>query len=135
MTDSDTSAATRAVVERLLDAINRGDQETIRDCQSPDMHFWMPGSTEIHGHFDSRDAFEAVSAGVFEYVESGIALMVDNLIVDGEYAVAQARGTATTKKGEPYNNNYCLVWRVQNGVVTEMTEYHDTDMVRRVLLA
>lgn len=130
-----TTAATRAVVERLLEAMDRGDQQVIHACQSPDMHFWMPGSTKIHGHFEGRDAFDAMAADVFQYVADGIKLTVDNLIVSGEYAVAQARGTATTTKGEPYNNNYCIVWRVQDGLVTEMTEYHDTDLVRRVLLA
>lgn len=135
MTESEQTAATRAVVDRLLEAMDRGDQEAIHTCQSPNMHFWMPGSTKIHGHFEDRDAFDAMAADVFQYVSDGIKLTVDNLIVSGEYAVAQARGTAKTKKGEPYNNNYCLVWRVQDGLVTEMTEYHDTDLVRRVLLA
>lgn len=130
-----TSTKTRAVIERFLEAINAGDQESVLACLAPDMHFWMPGSTEIHGHFDGIDEFTQVSLGVFERLSEQIVLTVDNLIIGGEYAAGQARGTARTKKGEPYNNNYCFIWRVQNGRITEMTEYHDTDLVRRVLLA
>lgn len=134
MTDA-TTATTKAVVERVIAAMDEGDAEAIRACQSPDMHFWMPGSTKIHGHYQDRDAFEEMAAGVFGYVTDGIKLTYDNLIYSGEYAVAQAHGTATTTKGAPYNNTYCIIWRVQDGLITEMTEYHDTDLVRRVLLA
>jgi len=134
-TNEATTATTRLVVERLLAAMDDGDPQAIQACQSPDMQFWMPGSTKIHGHFNGRDAFDAMATGVFQYVSDGIKLTVDNLIVGGEYAVAQARGTATTTKGKAYNNTYCIVWRVQDELVTEMTEYHDTDLVRQVLLA
>ncbi|MDG1267781.1 MAG: nuclear transport factor 2 family protein [Ilumatobacter sp.] len=134
--DDDVSATTRSVVQRLLDAINASDFETVSQLQSPDLHYWSPGTTEIHGHCNSRDEYDAMAGVVFGYLDdSGFDLTIDNLIVGGEYAVAQASGRATTKKGAAYNNSYCLVWRVQDGLITEMTEYNDTDMVRRVLLA
>jgi ketosteroid isomerase-like protein len=134
--DQDASAATRSVVQRLLDAINVSDFETVSALQSPDLHYWSPGTTEIHGHCNSRDEYDEMAGIVFGFLDdSGFDLTIDSLIVDGEYAVAQASGKATTKKGVPYNNSYCLIWRVQDGLITEMTEYADTDMVRRVLLA
>lgn len=134
--DQDVSAATRSVVQSLLDAINALDFETVSRLQSPDIHFWSPGSTEVSGHYRSRDAYDEMAGVVFGYLdESGFDLTIDSLIVDGEYAVAQASGKATTKKGVPYNNTYCMIWRVQDGLITEMTEYSDTDMVRRILLA
>lgn len=134
--DPDVSSATRSVVQRLIDAINALDFETVRRLQSPDLHFWFPGSTEVSGQCHSRDEYEEMVGVVFGYLdETGFDLTIDNLIVDGEYAVAQASGKATTKNGVPYNNTYCMVWRVQDGLITEMTEYSDTDLVRRVLLA
>lgn len=135
MSNEDTSAATRAVVDRMLEAITKGDGEALMACLSPDLSFWMPGSTEIHGAFESRDEFAKVSADVMGRLSEPIALTVQNIIVDGERAAVQAKGSSRTKKGEPYNNTYCFIWRVQGGLITEMTEYHDTDLVRRVLLA
>lgn len=132
---TNTSLETRAVVERMLEAISQGDGEGLMACLSPDLSFWMPGSTEIHGAVESRDEFAQVSADVMNRLSGPIVLTVQNIIVDGERAAVQAKGTSLTKKGEPYNNTYCFVWRVQGGVVTEMTEYHDTDLVRQVLLA
>ena len=38
-----------------------------------------------------------------------------------------------TKSGEPYNQTYCYVFRFEDGQVSELTEYLDTDLVNRVL--
>lgn len=133
--DEEVTEQTRAVVQRMLDGINSGDRQAVLSCFSPNVHFWMPGSTEIHGHYHGIEAFARVSETVYGRLSERITLSLDNLVASGEYAFAQADGTARTKKGEPYNNTYCFIWRVQDGLVTEMTEYHDTDLVRRVLLA
>jgi ketosteroid isomerase-like protein len=38
-----------------------------------------------------------------------------------------------TKKGEAYNNNYCIVYRLENGTITHLTEYADLTLSERVL--
>jgi uncharacterized protein len=36
-----------------------------------------------------------------------------------------------SKKGVPYNNTYCHVFRIVNGKIKEVTEYLDTELVTR----
>ena len=55
------------------------------------------------------------------------------IIADGDYVVVQARGEATTKDGSPYNNEYCFVYRMENGKIREVTEYLDTELVTQAL--
>ena len=45
----------------------------------------------------------------------------------------QGHGTATTKTGKPYNNTYCMAWRIAQGKIQEMTEYLDTELVTAAL--
>lgn len=56
-----------------------------------------------------------------------------NFIAEGEYVVVEARGDNLTKFGERYDNEYCFVWRVQNGRITQIKEYCDSALVERVL--
>lgn len=56
-----------------------------------------------------------------------------NFIAEGEYVVVEARGDNMTKSGERYDNEYCFVWRVQNGRITQIKEYCDSALVERVL--
>ena len=34
-----------------------------------------------------------------------------------------------TKKGQPYNNKYCFIFRLANGRLKEVAEYVDTELV------
>jgi ketosteroid isomerase-like protein len=47
--------------------------------------------------------------------------------------VVQARGDAVTKAGAPYDNEYCFIYRVEDGSIREVTEYLDTELVTSAL--
>jgi hypothetical protein len=54
-------------------------------------------------------------------------------IAEGEYVVMQAQGRATAKSGGPYNNTYCIVCRIADGKIKEMTDYVDTELTTSAL--
>jgi 2-iminobutanoate/2-iminopropanoate deaminase len=47
--------------------------------------------------------------------------------------VIEARGSATTKAGKPYNNAYCWIYRIAEGKMKEITEYLDTELATAAL--
>lgn len=55
------------------------------------------------------------------------------VIAEGPYVVAQVQGQAMTKAGVPYNNEYCFVYRFEDGAIKEVTEYLDTELVTAAL--
>jgi ketosteroid isomerase-like protein len=57
----------------------------------------------------------------------------DLILADGDRVVVQARGWATTKRGDPYHQTYCFIFRVADGRITEVVEHCDTALVERVL--
>jgi uncharacterized protein len=54
-------------------------------------------------------------------------------IADGDYVVVEARGDNLTKAGSRYDNDYCLVFRLENGRIKEVREYCDSVLTERAL--
>lgn len=55
------------------------------------------------------------------------------ILADGDHVVVECHGDATTVSGERYANTYCMVMRLADGQLRELTEYMDTALVERVL--
>jgi uncharacterized protein len=47
-------------------------------------------------------------------------LGADCFIADGDHVVVEARGENLTKAGARYDNDYCLVFRLENGNIKEV---------------
>ena len=56
-----------------------------------------------------------------------------NFIAEGDTVVVEARGDNLTKAGKRYNNEYCFVFRLAGGEITEVKEYSDTALIDAVL--
>jgi ketosteroid isomerase-like protein len=56
-----------------------------------------------------------------------------NFIADADYVAVEARGDNVTKAGLRYDNQYCMVFRLENGKIKEIKEYCDSTLVERVL--
>ena len=54
-------------------------------------------------------------------------------VAEGDIVVIEARGEMTSKTGVPYNNEYCLIYRLRDGKIVEITEYNDSVLCERVL--
>jgi uncharacterized protein len=47
--------------------------------------------------------------------------------------VVEARGEMRTRAGVPYNNEYCLIYRLKDGKIVEFREYCDSALTEAVL--
>lgn len=54
-------------------------------------------------------------------------------IAEGDIVVVEARGEMTARTGVAYNNEYCLIYRLRDGKIAEITEYQDSTLCERVL--
>lgn len=54
-------------------------------------------------------------------------------IADGDIVVVEAKGDNVTPEGVRYDNDYCLVFRLENGKIKEIREYCDSVLTERVL--
>lgn len=87
----------------------------------------VTGSTALSGHFDGRDALLAgFLAPLGALLSDGLTLICDHLHGDGEWVWVQARGLARAVRGGRYDSDYCLLFRVVDGAITELVIHHDT---------
>lgn len=54
-------------------------------------------------------------------------------IADGDCVVVEAKGDNLTKSGVRYDNDYCLVFRLQDGKIREVREYCDSVLTEKAL--
>jgi hypothetical protein len=130
-----TTESSRKVVEKAIDALNKGDAVAFLGSFSEDLDFRMPGSTPVSGHTHSLKEFTSLVERVAGYLDVLITIKVTNVIACGEWVVTEAVGHGVTKKGKDYNNQYCHLWQVRGGKIVKFVEYNDTDLILRVLCA
>jgi uncharacterized protein len=47
-------------------------------------------------------------------------------LADDDWVVIEAKGDMVALDGRPYQNDYCLHYRIVDGRIVEMKEYNDT---------
>jgi len=124
---------TRDVVQRTIDALNRGDAEAFLGAFSDDLLFEMPGSTPVSGTTKGLDEFTELVGSVAGYVSEPITIDVKFFIVAGDWAVTRADGHGVTHHGRDYDNHYCHLWHVRDGKVDHFVEFNDTQLIMDVL--
>ena len=129
-----TLAENKQIVRTLFDAGNRGELEGCLSLMADDVTWTNIGSTKYSGTFVGKEALIANLLGpLFDQLSTGIATTLHSMIAESDLVAVQSRGRAETKDGRPYNNMYCHVFRINDGKISEVTEYFDTELTTSVL--
>lgn len=124
----------KQVIEAFYAAGDRGDLESCLALLADEVVWTNIGSTKYSGTYVGKDALITDLLGpVFGQLKAGIRSTVDNVVAEGDYVVVQSRGTAETREAVGYNNTYCHVFRIRDGLIWEVTEYFDTQLAEAVL--
>ena len=100
------------------------------DLWAEDGVWIIPGMATFRG---KREIAEKLIDPVTELMASMGRVEVTNIIADGDYVVVEQQAKdRMTKTGKPYNNTYCMVYKVVDGEVKQLTEYCDTALAKSV---
>ena len=129
-----SAAANKKLVQQVYtDSANRSGT-TFVDNLAEDATWIVTGQYSWSHEFKGRDA---INNGLMGHFRSFFAVrprtVAFNFIAEGDYVVVEARGDNVTKAGVRYDNQYCMVWRIENGKIKEIKEYCDSALVERVL--
>jgi ketosteroid isomerase-like protein len=75
---------------------------------------------ELHGHVRSLLVERART-------------IAHRFIADGDHVVVEAKGDNLTRTWVRYDNDYCLVFRLENGKIKEIREYCDSVLTEKAL--
>ncbi|MBC9883669.1 SnoaL-like domain-containing protein [Bradyrhizobium sp. INPA01-394B] len=80
---------------------------------------------------------EAIMNDLHGYVRTRLRertrTVAERFIADGDIVVVEAKGDNVTPEGVRYDNDYCLVFRFENGKIKEIREYCDSVLTERAL--
>ncbi len=129
-----SAAANKKLVQQVFaDSANRSGT-TFADNLAEDATWVVTGQYSWSHEFRGR---EAIQNGLMGHFRSFFAerprTVAFNFIADGDYVAVEARGDNVTKTGLRYDNQYCLVFRIENGKIKQIKEYCDSTLVERVL--
>ena len=129
-----SASENKQLMQHIFAELSKGNSEPFVESMSDDFRWTVTGSTKWSKTYDGKQAVLSELFGMLRSKIGGrIRTSAHRFIAEGDHVVVEARGNNITKKGRPYNNTYCFVFRIAEGKVKELTEYMDTELVTAAL--
>ena len=94
----------------------------------------ITGSSVLAGVYTSRNDFinKAISR-LKSSLDGGIQWSVNNVIIDGSFAVLEMTSKAVAKNGQPYNNQYVWILEFDGKMFHKVRVYFDDVLVDKII--
>jgi ketosteroid isomerase-like protein len=107
---------------------------TFADHLAEDACWIVTGQYSWSGTYQGRDA---VLNGLMGHFRSLFDIrprtVAYNFIAEGDTVVVEAKGDNVTKTGVRYDNDYCMIWLIENGRIKQIKEYCDSVLTEKAL--
>ena len=129
-----TSAENKQLMQQIFAAMAEGNSKPFVEAMADDFAWTVMGGTQWSKTYAGKKAvLGELFAVLSSRIDGRIRTIPDRFLADGDHVVVQAHGNNMTKSGKPYNNQYCFVFRLEDGKLKELTEYMDTELVTKTL--
>lgn len=124
----------KQLMQAIFNSLTIGDSKLFLDSLHEDFCWTATGSNSWSGVYRGRKVVrEQLLRPLFSNFATRYTNTAQRFIAEGEWVVVECQGKVTTKSGQPYDNRYCWVCRVEDGKLLELTEYMDTELVSTAL--
>jgi ketosteroid isomerase-like protein len=123
----------RKLLQDIFDQMSQGNTRAMSDAMAEEFRWTFPGNWSWAGSWAPKSEVLEGLLGPLMAQFSSYRSTADSIVAAGDRVVVQARAHAMTKRGEPYDQTYCFIFRVADGRLAEVVEYCDTALVERVL--
>ena len=123
-----STESNKQLIDDYYRALAAGDPDMARFF-SEDVEWHLPRSSPMHGKLKGRKAVLGLFGGgaVSDYYRpETMSFEYHATIVSDEDVVMPFTMRAVTANGHDYENDYCMWFRIRDGVITEVREYFDT---------
>lgn len=98
-----------------------------------DVTFFQIGTTSWSKTYVGKQAVQELFQRLYALLDGPHLVEPQRFIAEDDLVVVEARGRSMTKAGKPYHNQYCIIYRLADGKIREITEYCDTALIDAVL--
>jgi ketosteroid isomerase-like protein len=128
------TAQNKKLLKDIFDQMAQGNLRAMSEAMAEDFRWVFPGNWSWAGSWGPKSvAVGGLLRPLMAQFAGDYRSEADLILAEGDRVVVQARGYGTTKRGEPYHQTYCYIFRVADGHLTEVMEHCDTALVERVL--
>jgi ketosteroid isomerase-like protein len=121
--------ANRAVISQAFDAWHRGTG-AITEVFAPGMVWRIEGHSAASKQYQSKQQFidEVLSpfGARFSTSEPFRPVVIRSVLADGDTVAVIWNGRGITTDGQPYENSYAWIMRMQDGLVVDGTAFYDS---------
>jgi uncharacterized protein len=129
-----SAEANKKLVQQIYADSAKRSGTTFVDNLADDARWIVTGQNSWSHEFKGKDAiFNDLLGQVRSRLADRPRTLAYNFIAEGDTVVVEARGDNVTTEGLRYDNEYCMVWRIENGKIKLIKEYCDSALVERVL--
>ena len=131
-----TAEQNEAIVRKFFDVLSTGHLENIRKTLHPEAS-WTPMVKNVPGagvHKPRDVIVDEFLAPVRGLVEDGDPkVKVNNIFCKGNLVCAETRALGKMKNGNTYDNLYCWVVEVRDGLIYALREYMDSAYIQSIV--
>jgi uncharacterized protein len=111
-----------AVVRRGYEAFAKGDIETLKTLISASANWHAVGTGVLQGHYRGVQAILEFFGQLAHETDGTVRVEPQTIAASGDHVFVLERVTGK-RKGKTQDTKAVLVFKLDNGVVTEMTEF------------
>ena len=126
------SEQNKEVVLTFIDAMGRGDPDTAARCITDNAFTVAKGFAKISGRRERQTILATIGA-FKDLMPEGMNPEIKRVVADGDSVAVEFVGHATLANGKAYNNEYCMVFTLENGRISQVNEYFCTVLADTVL--
>jgi len=120
----------KRLMEQVFAELAGGNSQALVEVMADDVEWHVTGTTKFSRTYRGKQTLINELVGpLFSLLADRFVWVAQRILADGDYVVVECQGKSTTKTGRSYNNKYCLVCRMGDGKIKEVTEYMDTQLV------
>ena len=117
-------------VREIMDATSQGRVGPLFDAMAEDVTWRWMGVNQWSSAFEGKQTVvDGLFGGATESLGPSSSVEVRHIHGDGDCVVVEHSGRSELPDGRRYDNNYCWVFRFQDGLILEVREYMDTQLV------
>ena len=120
----------KARMRDIMAAMAQGRVRPFFDAMADDVTWRWMGVRQWSRTFEGKQAvIDTLFAGASDELSPSSRVQVRSIHADGDFVVVEHSGRNELPDGRRYDNNYCWVFRFEDGLIQEVREYMDTQLV------
>lgn len=119
--------ANKNLIRLFLSHFEKGNVNHILENMSDDATWWVNGKPHLFpfAGLKTKAEMRSVFHELFALFDGGLKMELQSAISEGDAVAVEARSRGVTKSGKLYENGYHFLFRLRNGLITEVREYTD----------